>query len=455
MRGVFEMNQAMRGAAIGVAIAVALAFASRPGAARACEGDCDGDGQVSVAELVTGVDIALGAAVIDQCTALDLDRDGTVLVYELLAAVHRMLQGCPPPAYPRDRELRLNQIQVLGTHNSYHIQPDPFVFQAIANVSEAIAETLEYTHIPLPDQFDTQGIRQIELDVFADPDGGRYASPLGLRLESGDPNARIPALEAPGFKVLHVQDIDYLTTCETFVECLQTVKAWSDAHPRHVPMMILIEAKDDVLPDNIGYDFVVPLPIGGPELDGIDAEIRSVFPSWQLVTPDDVRGTHATLAEAVRTDGWPTLGSARGKVLFCLDNASRRDLYLQGHPSLQGRVMFTNSSTDTDDGAFIEFNDPVASFDAIQAAVAAGFVIRTRSDADTVEARSGNTTPRDMALASGAQWVSTDYPVPNPAFGTGFQVQIPMGMPARCNPINAPADCTPVDIENPARLGAP
>ena len=44
------------------------------------------------------------------------------------------------------------------------------------------------------------------------------------------------------------------------------------------------------------------------------------------------------------------------------------------------------------------------------------------------------------ALASGAQWVSTDYPVPNPAFGTGYQVMIPGGMPARCNPISAPAD---------------
>jgi hypothetical protein len=442
-------------AVAGAALALTLALASSPPSARAqtCEGDCNGDRVIGVGELVLGVDVALGKAGVGQCAPFDIDGDGEVRVYELLTAVRRSLQGCPPPLYPHDDTLRLNQIQVLGTHNSYHVQADPFVFQQIANVSLAIAQTLEYTHIPLPDQFDTQGIRQIELDVFADPDGGLYASPLGLRLETGDPNARIATLEAPGLKVLHVQDIDYRTTCETFVECLQTVKAWSDAHPLHMPIMILIEAKDDQLPNNIGYDFVVPIPIGAAELDGIDAEIRSVFPPSRLITPDDVRGSHATLAEAVRSDGWPTLAAARGKVLFCLDNASRRPLYLEGHPSLQGRVMFSNASVDVDDAAFIEFNDSVGSFDAIQAAVAAGFVVRTRSDADTNEARSGNTVPRDMALASGAQWVSTDYPVPNPDFGTGFQVAIPDGMPARCNPINAPADCTALDIESPAHLG--
>ena len=166
-----------------------------------------------------------------------------------------------------------------------------------------------------------------------------------------------------------------------------------------------------------------------------------------------MRGTRTTLAEAVRSDGWPTLGAARGKVIFCLDNEGKRDHYVQDHPSLRDRIMFTPSPADAPEAAFMKLNDPIGDFDAIQAAVSAGFVVRTRADADTVEARSGDTIPRDAALASGAQWVSTDYPVPNPAFGTGYKVEIPMGMPARCNPISAPADCTPLDIENPAHVG--
>ena len=83
----------------------------------------------------------------------------------------------------------------------------------------------------------------------------------------------------------------------------------------------------------------------------------------------------------------------------------------------------------------------------IQELVAQGFIVRTRADGDTVEARTGDTTKRDAAIESGAQFVSTDYPVPNPDFETGYFVEIPGGMPAGCNPISAPADCRAEDIE--------
>ena len=88
----------------------------------------------------------------------------------------------------------------------------------------------------------------------------------------------------------------------------------------------------------------MPMPIGTPELDALDAEIRSVFPPEQLITPDDVRGSARDAARGGRRhDGWPTLGESRGKVLFTLDNEGKRDAYLAGHPSLQGRVLFTTS----------------------------------------------------------------------------------------------------------------
>ena len=78
-------------------------------------------------------------------------------------------------------------------------------------------------------------------------------------------------------------------------------------------------------------------------------------------------------------------------------------------------------------------------------------VVRTRADADTVQARTNDTTMRDAALASGAQWVSTDYEEPNPAFSP-YTVQIPDGTPARCNPVTAPRDCRSTDVEDPERL---
>ena len=51
------------------------------------------------------------------------------------------------------------------------------------------------------------------------------------------------------------------------------------------------------------------------------------------------------------------------------------------------------------------------------------------------------------ALASGAQWVSTDYPV---AADSGYVVALPgvaAGSPARCNPVSAPASCTELELQ--------
>jgi hypothetical protein len=135
-------------------------------------------------------------------------------------------------------------------------------------------------------------------------------------------------------------------------------------------------------------------------------------------------------------------------VFFCFDNEnSARTDYLDGHPSLRGRVMFTSSAPPADAAGFVKLNDPIGDFARIQELVGQGYIVRTRADADTVQARSGDTTMRDAAITSGAQFVSTDYPVPDPRFGTGYFVAIPGGMPARCNPISAPAECTAADIE--------
>ena len=348
-------------------------------------------------------------------------------------------------AYPLDDTLRLNHIQVLGSHNSYHLQPRPELLTRIGSLGNAWA----YLHLPLDEQFASQGIRQLELDVFADPDGGLYANRAGMRLIQQPVESGIPELDEPGFKALHVQDLDFESTCWTFVDCLHTVKGWSDAHPGHLPIMILVEAKDDPLPIPVP-DATVPIRIGAAELDALDAEIRSVFPPEQIITPDEVRGAHTTLRDAILTDGWPTLGQCRGRVIFALDNGGRiRDAYVTGHESLRGRILFTDSPPNAPEAAFRKLNNSIGDFDEIQAAVAAGFIVRTRADADTTEARNNDTRTRDAAIASGAQFVSTDYPVPDPVIGTGYFVAIPDGMPARCNPIIAPPECSSLDVENP------
>jgi hypothetical protein len=372
----------------------------------------------------------------------------------LLAGKLATLEADPDAPAGRIRRLRewidnrcvaLNEIQVVGSHNSYHVQPRPTLLAALLGLSPIFA-AWEYTHLALDQQFATQNVRQIELDVFADPVGGLFARRGGLQAIGEDPISGIAELTAPGFKVLHVQDLDFETTCYSFVQCLRNVKAWSDTNRTHLPLMILIEAKDEQIPDPLMLGFAIPVPIGAAQLDAIDDEIRSVFPKRQLITPDRVRRGFATLEEAILTLGWPRLGVLRGKVMFALDNGgSVRDAYVAGHPSLEGRVLFTDSPPGTAEAGFVKMNDPLPDPGVIANLVSAGYVVRTRADVDTAQARSGDTTQRDAALASGAQWVSTDYPVPNPAFGTGYTVQL--GAPARCNPINAPAHCRSATLE--------
>jgi hypothetical protein len=337
-------------------------------------------------------------------------------------------------------DIQMNHVQYLGSHNSYHIRAQQDLFDLLLAFIPDVAPTLDYSHIPLQEQFDTQGIRQIELDVFDDPQGKLYAN-RSARTLFGEPAASgIAELDEPGLKVLHVQEIDFETTCYTFVSCLTQIKTWSDAHPGHLPITVLVEAKDEAIPDPLSLGFVIPLPFGVDALNRIDAEILSVFPREQLLVPDDVRGDEVTLELAVLTRGWPRLSQARGKIMFALDNTgSARELYIDGHASLEGRVLFTDSPAGTPEAAFMKRNDPLADPGEIASLVEQGYMVRTRADADTVQARNNDTTQRDAALASGAHFISTDYPVPNPDFSE-YQVTLPGGRVARCNPVN-PGPC--------------
>ena len=366
----------------------------------------------------------------------------------LVAACRTGPGGPGGPGHPggggHGPQVRLNEIQVLASHNSYHVEPEPTLLDALKAFVGQQAEGFEYTHRPLAEQFDA-GVRQIELDVFVDvPEGGHFAHPALVPVLGLAPPD--PALTTPGLKVLHVQEVDYRSTCPTFVQCLSHVRAWSDAHADHLPITIQIEAKDGTIPDP-GFGFVTPRPWRAADFGTLEAEIGSVFGADRVLSPADVRGRAATLADAVRTGRWPTLDRARGQIMFVLDDTgAKRDAYRAQVPDLADRSVFVDVPETDPDAAVMVVNDPVGSADRIRELVEAGFIVRTRADADTVQARSGDTTQRDAALASGAQYVSTDYVWPDDRFGTGYVVDLPGGGAARCNPVTAPRRCARADL---------
>jgi hypothetical protein len=302
------------------------------------------------------------------------------------------------------------------------------------------AEALDYTHRPITDQLSRLNVRQLEFDIFADPKGGLFSRPIGYLgiVQSGgdagqDPNAN-GVLEKPGMKVLHSPGYDYRSTVPSLVAALRSVRDWSQKNPDHVPILLLIELKQTA----VGPVEEKLVPFDAEQLDAVDAEIRSIFTAEELITPDSVRGARETLREAVLLDGWPKLSDARGKVLFALDNGGElRDRYLYGHPSLRDRVMFVSVDIDHPAAAFLKLNDPVGQFDQIQEAVRRGFIVRTRADAETREARTRSTSRCDASLKSGAQFISTDYPEPD-ARWSDYKVQVGDGKEYRINPISAP-----------------
>ncbi len=207
------------------------------------------------------------------------------------AAVLILLAGCAEP-------LRINQLQFVGSHNSYKLAMSDEHMNALRARNPDAARSLEYAHVPLEEQLD-RGLRKLELDVFFDKAANRFV-------------------------VGHVQIIDMNSHCELLEDCLRTLRAWSDEHPTHVPIWISFNAKDQQiagLPD--------PFPFDAEALDRLDRVLETSLGD-RLIRPRDVEGLN-----------WPEVAQARGKFLLVLDEGgTKRELYWRGW---RDRPMFTNA----------------------------------------------------------------------------------------------------------------
>lgn len=331
-----------------------------------------------------------------------------IAVSKAVMATLALLLAAGPAAAQTD--LKINQIQILGSHNSYRPYPTEAQLAAIREAGQGVGGSLEYGNPPIADQLD-MGLRQLELDPVADRLGGLFAGPY-----SGDPEAR-RIMDQPGAKVLHIPLIDTATHCLTLRLCLDQVRFWSLAHPGHDLIVILINNRDE------------PEPFTTESLDAVDADILAAFGREALITPDDVRGDQATLRQAVRARAWPTVEAARGKVLLIHDTSARLTaLYAQGHPSLAGRMMFGLHDETEDEAAVFNIQDPRAEGERIRRLVGEGFLVRSRADANTREAREGDLGRLEAAVAAGTQLISTDYypGAPDPT-GLGFVVRLATG----------------------------
>ena len=318
-----------------------------------------------------------------------------------------------------DDNLKINQLQYLGSHNSYKKQMEPELFEFLIGFNSLFPEDvneLDYYHLPLKEQFEKYGVRKLELDFYADLNGGRFYNRggnafIGKPIESG-----ISVLLEPGNKVMHIADIDFETHHYTLSDAFREVKAWSKNNPTHLPIFIMLETKASTIFDQIELfqNFATAEPWDLERLNVIEQEILSVFNTEDIIKPDDVRGNFNTLNEAVLQNGWPTVGESRGKVMFLFDQKNINSIYRQGNASLEGKLIFTDSNPGDPDGAFVKRNNAFSS--DIADLVAQGYLVRTRADAGTIEARTGDFSRLNAALQSGAHFISTDYYRPDPRY---------------------------------------
>lgn len=349
-------------------------------------------------------------------------------------------------------DLRLDQVQIIATHNSYHLPPDWPILALLQGGTfqegtdwpgQRLVQALDYRHLPLDAQL-SLGLRGFELDVHDDPQGGRFAAPGAIlsAMAKGWPMQRpagwLAAMEQPGFKVFHHEGYDQSSNCWRLVECLGTVREWSQRHPGHAPIILFIETKQGVAaPLTPDYP---PVPARDFDADSwrrLDAELRAAIGRDRLFAPVDLA--------AERGGRWPTLRVLQGRIIVMLldSEEAARDYSKAIGPA---GIMFTAERPSRTMG--LRFSGepwavlPDPRDPRIAIARRRGLLAFTRADADTEEARSNDPARRDAAFASGATFISTDFPVPDMRL-SNYAVVFADGGFVRCNPIRAACDAAP------------
>jgi hypothetical protein len=224
-------------------------------------------------------------------------------------------------------------------------------------------------------------------------------------------------MKQPGFKVLHIADVDYETNYLTFKQVLTELRNWSNAHPNHTTIFVNIESKGFNPGDESGFlrflGFKRALQFNEDAFRALDKEIFDVLSADNIFQPNDLKANFPNIKERLNQQGWPLLKDCLGKIIFILEG-NNQDLY---EKSGIDRPMFVYNPPNGENTAFVVKNDPIGHEQEIEL-LTQKYIVRTRSDAGTMEARANDYKRFNAAIKSGAQIISTDYYKPDPRLGS-------------------------------------
>ena len=289
---------------------------------------------------------------------------------------------------------------------------------------------IDYGHLSFSEQFNNYGVRGIELDVNYDPDGGHYKRRrVNLFLFGQRQRLKGGELKKPGFKILHISDVDFETNYLTLKSALKELKTWSEEHSGHLPIYINIEAKGSHPADESKslkrLGFQTCIPFDSIAYVKLEAEIRSELNPNQIYSPKHFKDTCLSLRSRINIIGWPKLEEVR-EVYFYL-RRSNQHLY----KSFIDPIMFYYGDINDKNTVFLLRNNAVASRADIHNLAQISLL-----EQDPIlgqENQENNYHTWESALKSNAQIISTDYYKEDSRFSS-YKVGFPNGLFQQINP---------------------
>lgn len=280
--------------------------------------------------------------------------------------------------------VKLNEIAILGTHNSYQrlaTAETRFAMNIIDTIifKKAGLDTFDFEMDTLTEQLE-MGVRNVEIDI-----------------ETLDKDDKIE------FKVTHNSIVDNASSAYDFTKALQEIKMWSDNNPEHIPIIIIVEPKSFVIEINGMKKFSLEY---AKELDKIVGDTLGD----SLLTPKDMLRGYASFKEMRENDDWISLKEAQGKILVLLHDCDVTESYIALDESIKTQKMFPMLRYDDRNETYTSF---ILENDAWRAAERkaenideCNLIVRTRADVYPEYSDERYKVIEDC----GSQIITTDFP---------------------------------------------
>ena len=283
-----------------------------------------------------------------------------------------------------EQDVKINEIAVLGTHNSYQMTetlPNRMLMKMLSIITfGAVQDKTDFEMDTFTDQLE-HGVRNLELDI-----------------ETADDNGEI------SFVVSHIPVLESVSSAYDFEKALEEIALWSDNNPGHLPVYLLVEPKSFVpLVNNLkGFTLEYALEL--------DKTVRQTLGD-RLITPKDAMGEYASLKEMRMDDSWPTLEEAAGKIIVLLHKCDVTPEYIAVDETISTQSMFPmlgfSDDIDMSYASFILANRPQsAARNSGMLIDERNLIVRTRADSYPTF----SDERYEFAEECGAQIVTTDYP---------------------------------------------